>query len=1046
MPTTSRSWLNPDGTWLETHAQYDQCGSARNSWDALGKVSEVAYSSAYDYAYPTSTISADPDGAGALTALTSSTVYDPSGKVISTTDANGQTTSFEYAATTPMSEANQMQRLTKVNRPDGSWTKYSYGYSSGAYRTRAQSSIDARRYTDSYEYADGLGRLRRSFMNEGSAWIVSDTQYNTMGRVWRVSNPYRSTQGDEGTVNPSGEWTASIYDALGRVSTVTTPDTAVVSSYYSGNQVLVKDQAGKERMSQTNALGQLKEVWEITSADAWTEDISFPGHAEVTKAYHTSYAYDVLDNLTTVSQGVQTRTFTYDSLKRLTSATNPESGTIYYVYDANGNLTKKTDALGVYIDYTYDGLNRAATKNYSDVTPDVAYAYNDGVTNSKGHLTSVSSSVSATNYTGFDVMGKVTTATQVTDGQTYSMSYVYNLAGSQSSMTYPSGRVIETKYDAAGRMAGVKDQASGIYYAGASDSDTTNQMKYAPHGAVAVMKLGNGLWEHTTFNNRLQPTQIGLGTSSVDSSTLGLTNTYGTTNNNGDLLTAGYAGGGLSNTQTFGYDELNRLTTSSESGTSWSQLNKYDRYGNRWIDLSGSPSLTFNPANNRITNSGYTYDSPGNLKNDSTQSFAFDADNKIKTVSGEGDVYRYDADGNRVRKNFTNGEKVRMVYGGGPLIAEYDLSSGTLKKEYVYGAKGLLATIEPSAVIKYTTTDSLGTARVVTSSAGSVISRHDYKPFGENLGVGIGGRTTGMGYDVADGVRQKFTSKERDIETGLDYFLARYYSSTQGRFTSPDSIAGSVSNPQTMNFYAYVQNNPLGFVDPSGHSAAFPDMWAPTSGDHFEHMHRLMMYDFLGVEAPPMGVEVNEQETSSDSVGYGKIVGYDGTAVRETTISSCVTFDPFFGLIPISREEKGVASDILTATIAYSARMEAKSLGKAQPLLGKFDGDIRGHIVGRALGGPPTSVNLFSQDREVNNASYKRFENKIRRTLTNHQTWEADLRVELHYPRASCDTPSDRSVYFRPQSLTYSVSYYSRSGVRQGGDQLPFLNVPRTPQ
>src|SRR4029079_5523784 len=129
---------------------------------------------------------------------------------------------------------------------------------------------------------------------------------------------------DEGAVNPSGAWTTTAYDALGRVATVTTPDSAVVSTYYSGNQVLVKDQAGKERMSQTNALGQLKDVWEITAADSWTEDISFPGHSEVTKAYHTTYAYDALDNLTTVSQGGQTRTFVYDSLKRLISATNPE--------------------------------------------------------------------------------------------------------------------------------------------------------------------------------------------------------------------------------------------------------------------------------------------------------------------------------------------------------------------------------------------------------------------------------------------------------------------------------------------------------------------------------------------------------------------------------------------------------------------------------------------------------------------------------------------------------------------------------------------------
>ena len=433
----------------------------------------------------------------------------------------------------------------------------------------------------------------------------------------------------------------------------------------------------------TSGLGQLLRVDEPDSTGSLGTTTS-PTQA-------TSYTYDALSNLTQVAQGSQTRTFVYSSLGRLSSANNPESGTTSYLYDNNGNLTKKTDARGVYVDYVYDALNRNTTRNYSDITPDITYTYDaSGVTNSKGRLTSVSSSVSATNYTAYDALGRMTAGNQVTDGQTYAMSHGYNRAGAQTSMTYPTGRVIETKYDVAGRMAGVKDQQSGVYYAGAVESDATNRIQYAPHGAVKVMKLGNGLWEHTDFNNRLQSTQIGLGASGTDSSTIGLTYNYGTTNNNGNVQSVGYAGGGLSYTQTFGYDHLNRLTTSVESGSSWSQTNKYDRYGNRAIDLGGgNQSLYFNTANNRITNGGYVYDAPGNLTNDGSQSFAFDGENKIKTVNGESDVYRYDANGNRVRKNFTFGEKVRMVYGGGQLIAEYDLSNGSLKKEYVYGAKGL---------------------------------------------------------------------------------------------------------------------------------------------------------------------------------------------------------------------------------------------------------------------------------------------------------------------------------------------------------------------
>jgi len=275
----------------------------------------------------------------------------------------------------------------------------------------------------------------------------------------------------------------------------------------------------------------------------------------------------------------------------------------------------------------------------------------------------------------------------------------------------------------------------------------------------------------------------------------------------------------LSYTQSFSYDSLNRLSTAQENnGASWSQTNGYDRYGNRWIDLGGgSQSLYFDTSTNRIA--GWSYDAAGNLLNDGIHAYTFDAENKIKTVDGV-TAYVYDGGGRRVRKLI--GENLRMVYGiGGQLVAEFDGSNGALKKEYVYGG-GTMVTIEPTAIssngTQYATGDPLGSPRVITNSTGSIVSRHDYLPFGEELGVSVGGRTSGMGFGGADGLRQKFTSKERDNESGLHFFGARYYSATEGRFTSVDPSRKSVepTDPQSWNRYSSFLGNPLKYTDRNG--------------------------------------------------------------------------------------------------------------------------------------------------------------------------------------------------------------------------------------
>src|SRR3989441_7326202 len=129
------------------------------------------------------------------------------------------------------------------------------------------------------------------------------------------------------------------------------PDSSVLQTSYAGRAISVTDEGNGsvsvQRVSQTDALGRLTSVCEVSSAAvigavpaACGQDISASG-------FLTTYQYDALNNLTQVSQGAETRTFAYNSLSRLTSATNPESGSTSYTYDANGNVLTKQDARGV---------------------------------------------------------------------------------------------------------------------------------------------------------------------------------------------------------------------------------------------------------------------------------------------------------------------------------------------------------------------------------------------------------------------------------------------------------------------------------------------------------------------------------------------------------------------------------------------------------------------------------------------------------------------------------------------------------------------------
>jgi YD repeat-containing protein len=382
---------------------------------------------------------------------------------------------------------------------------------------------------------DQLGRVRLTRQLEDSDLSATDetvgikvqTRYSYSGSnsYKLVSNPYRAATSAAAGAEATMGWTRSKADKGGRTAEVRSysgsglpapwgtnaATTGAATTAYDANSTTITDQAGKVRREVTDALERLIRVDEPNTNNS-LGSVTAP-------ALPTNYTYDALGKLTGVSQGVQTRTFTYSSLSRLVSALNPEANdqqstavAVKYEYDNNGNLTKKTDARGSEINYEYDGLNRPTRRWYtgSIATPEITYTYDDAGLYSKGRLTSVSSSVSATNYTGYDALGRVTASSQVTGGVTYSMpEYRYDRAGHLLSQKYPSGRVVTNSYDKAGRLLQVNGQTPGT----TTSKLYASQISYGAQGGATEMKLGNNLWEHTVFNERLQPVLIGLGTS-----------------------------------------------------------------------------------------------------------------------------------------------------------------------------------------------------------------------------------------------------------------------------------------------------------------------------------------------------------------------------------------------------------------------------------------------------------------------------------------------------------------------------------------------------
>ena len=160
--------------------------------------------------------------------------------------------------------------------------------------------------------------------------------------------------------------------------------------------------------------------------------------------------------------------------------------------------------------------------------------------------------------------------------------------------------------------------------------------------------------------------------------------------------------------------------------------------------------------------------------------------------------------------------------------AENPLNATTIKAVHIRELRdrakagvGSTGSSGSGAGLAYILSDIQGSTRAILNNNGSnstVVARHDYLPFGEEIGAGVGLRTAGQGFNASDPNRWKYALTERDSSTGLDNTWWRKYENFSGRWTTPDPYLGSMSlvNPQSFNRYPYVQNDPVNFIDPTG--------------------------------------------------------------------------------------------------------------------------------------------------------------------------------------------------------------------------------------